>query len=142
MGMLLRQPLAGRLAAVSTLILTLVGCGLFSAGEVVYTRGARQHTATVELAVAPRRAYEAMLRVAETSPGWTIVSNDPTRLLVEAEEGKRSVAAQATELGSNSTLLFIWADAGDSAETGRDLAAEAMRDICNELDVRCKFRER
>jgi hypothetical protein len=63
-------------------------------------------------------------------------------MLIEAEQGKRSVAAQATELGSNSTLLFIWADAGDSAGTGRDLAAEAMQDICNELDVRCKFREK
>lgn len=142
MRALLRESLPARLAAVSALILSLVGCGLFSAGEVVYTRGARQHTATAELAVPPREVYEAMVRIAEDSPGWKVVNKNPTRMLVEAEEGGRSVAGQATELGSNSTMLFIWADAGDSGQTGQDLAREAMRDVCKELDVKCKFRER
>lgn len=136
------QRFVGLAALTSALLLSLSGCGLFSAGEVVYTRGARQHTATVELAVSPSRAYEAMLRVAQGSPDWTIVNNDPVRMLIEAEQGKQSVAGQATKLGSNSTLLFIWADAGDSGQTGQDLAAQAMRDICNELDVNCKFRGR
>jgi hypothetical protein len=124
------------------MLVSLVGCGLFSAGEVVYTRGARQHTATLELAVPPGEVYQAMLRVAENSPGWTVVSQDPVRMLVEAREGKQSVSGQATELGSTSTFLFIWADAGESTQTGQDLASEAMRDICNELAVRCDFKER
>ncbi len=137
-----RQALLGRLAVVSALILSLVGCGLFSAGEVVYTRGARQHTATAELAVPPPEVYDAMVRIAERSPGWKVVNMNPIRLLVEAEEGGRSVAAQATEVGTNSTMLFVWADAGDSGQTGQSLAAETMQDICKELDVKCKFRER
>jgi hypothetical protein len=83
-----------------------------------------------------------MLRVAEASPGWTIVSRDAGRMLVEAAQGDSSVAGQATELGSNSTLLFVWADAGATGRTGQDLALEAMRDVCEELDVTCKFRER
>lgn len=138
----LRQPLTGWLAVVAAVMLSLVGCGLFSAGEVVYTRGARQHTATAELAVPPQEVYDAMVRITENTPGWKVIDKNPTRRMVEAEEGGKSVAGQATELGSNSTLLFIWADAGDSGQTGQDLALEAMRDICNELDVKCKFRER
>lgn len=130
----------------STLVLALLaglaGCGLFSFTEVAHTRGARQHTATLELDVPPAKVYTAMLRVAESAPGWTIVNNDPVRMLMEAEEGKRSVAGQATELGSDSTFLFIWADAGYSGRSGRDLAIEAMRGICKELDVECKFRQR
>jgi hypothetical protein len=111
-----------------------------SAGMVVYTKGARQHTATVQLARPPAEVYAAMLRVAAQHPEYKILNKDDKRFMLELTEGERSLAGQATELDPNSTLFFIWADAGQSGQTGQSLALNAMRELCAELKIECKMK--
>jgi len=110
-----------------------------SAGMVVYTKGARQHTATVQLARAPAEVYAAMLRVAAQHPEYKILNKDDKRFMLEMTEGERSLAGQATELDANSTLFFIWADAGASGQSGQNLALTAVRELCAELKIECKM---
>lgn len=112
-----------------------------SAGMVVYTKGARQHTATVQLVRSPAEVYAAMLRLTAQRSDLKIINKDDKRYLLELTDGERSLTGQATELDYNSTLFFIWADAGDSGKTGRDLALDAMRQLCAELKVECTMQD-
>jgi len=108
-----------------------------SAGMVVYTKGARQHTATVQIVRPPAEVYAAMLRILARRPDLKVINNDEKHYLLEVTEGGKNLTGQATQLDSNSTLFFIWADAGDSGQTGQDLALDAMREVCTELKVQC-----
>ena len=112
------------------------------AGLVVYTRGASMHTATIQIARPASEVYAAMLRAVANYPKEvTVINNDEKRYLLEVtSEGKR-LAGQATELDANSTLFFIWADTGDSGETGKHLAERATRTLCNELKIECKMKD-
>ena len=110
------------------------------AGLVTYTEGARQHTATVQLNRAPAEVYAGIQRVIARRPDVQVVNDDSKRYLLEVVKGTRRLTAQATLLDSHSTLLFIWADAGESGQTGRDLALKAAQDICAELHVNCKVK--
>jgi hypothetical protein len=110
-----------------------------SAGMVVYTKGARQHTATVQIAQPPAEVYAGMLRILARRPDLKVINNDEKHYLLEVVKGEKNLTAQATELDTNSTLFFIWADAGESGQTGHDLALDAMRNICAELKIECKM---
>jgi hypothetical protein len=127
--------------------LVMLGCAYgpmqvpTSAGMVVYTKGARQHTATVQLAVPAAEVYAAMLRITAQRPNLKILNKEDKRYLLELTDGERSVAAQATELDANSSLLFIWSDAGESGQTGQSISLKAMRDICAELKVHCEMQD-
>lgn len=112
-----------------------------SAGMVVYTKGARQHTATVQLAVPAGEVYAAMLRITAQRPNLKILNKEDKRYFLELTDGERSVAAQATELDANSSLLFIWSDAGESGQTGQSISVKAIRDICAELKVHCTMQD-
>jgi hypothetical protein len=110
-----------------------------SAGLVVYTKGARQHTATVQIARPPAEVYAGMLRILARRPDLKVINNDEKHYLLEVVKGEKHLTAQATELDGNSTLFFIWADAGESGQTGHDLALVAMRELCAELKIECKM---
>ena len=132
---------------VSSLIgaLLMLGCAYgpmeapTSAGMVVYTKGAQQHTATVQIARPPAEVYAAMLRVITKRPDLMVINNDEKRYLLEIAKGEQRLTGQATELDANSTLFFIWADAGASGQTGQSLALDAMRELCAELKIVCKM---
>ncbi|KPK11288.1 MAG: hypothetical protein AMJ56_06530 [Anaerolineae bacterium SG8_19] len=68
-----------------------------------------------------------------------ILNKEDKRYLLELTDGERSVAAQATELDANSSLLFIWSDAGESGQTGQSISLNAMRELCAELKIECKM---
>jgi len=127
--------------------LTMPGCAYgpmqapTSAGLVVYTKGARQHTATVQLAVPAAEVYAAMLRITAQRPDLKVLNKEDKRYLLELTDGERSVAGQATELDANSSLLFIWSDAGESGQTGQNISLKAIRDICAELKVQCTMQD-
>ena len=127
--------------------LTMPGCAYgpmqapTSAGLVVYTKGARQHTATVQLAVPAAEVYAAMLRITAQRPDLKVLNKEDKRYLLELTDGERSVAGQATELDANSSLLFIWSDAGESGQTGQNISLKAIRDICVELKVHCTMQD-
>jgi hypothetical protein len=118
-------------------ILTIQGCERYATRKavVVYTKGASQHTASVELALPPEKVYAGMIRILEKNPEWKIMNRNESRYLVEVEQGEKRLAGQATDLGRGSTLLFIWADAGQSGQTGRGLALTAVKNICKELNI-------
>jgi hypothetical protein len=129
-------------------LLTILGCTYgamkapTSAGMVVYTRGASLHTATIQIAKPPAEVYSAMLRaVAKYPKKVTVVNNDKKRYLLEVTHDGKRLTGQAMELDANSTLFFIWADTGDSGDTGKHLAETATRTLCAELKIECKMKD-
>ena len=110
-----------------------------SAGMVIYTKGARQHTATVQIAQPPAEVYAGMLRALAKRPDLKVINNDEKRYLLEVTKDGKRLTGQATELDANSTLFFIWADAGESGQTGQNLALVAMQELCAELKIECKM---
>ncbi len=112
-----------------------------STGLVVYTKGASQHTAKVQLAVSPDDVFAGMLAIISGMPDVKIVNQDDGRFFVEVVVGSRRLSGQATDLGRGETLLFVWADAGDNGKTGRELAREAVELLCSELAVACTMQD-
>ena len=113
-----------------------------SAGLVIYTKGVKQHTANVQIALPPTEVYAGMLRTVARHPELDIINNDEKRYLLEVLAGDLRLAGQATELDQNSTLFFIWADAGSSGQTGENLAMQAIRELCAELAIDCTTKDR
>lgn len=111
------------------------------AGLVLYTQGARQHTATVQLQVPPPEVYDAMLRIIRNRSDLRLISNNDKHYLVEVMRADDNVTLQATPLDSDWTLLFVWATAGKNNGTGRDLALRAVKQVCSELGVSCKMQD-
>jgi hypothetical protein len=121
---------------------TLAGCALLpggtvtSAATVVYTAGASQHTAAVELSVAAETVFEALVRIIKENPDVEVIERKDKALLIEvAQEKERRITGQVTKLGSGTSLLYIWADAGSSGQSGREMAISAVEVICDELGV-------
>ena len=112
-----------------------------STGLVVYTKGASQHTASVQLAMPPNDVYAGILTVISGMPDLTVVNQDDSRFFLEVVKGPLRVSAQATDLGRGETLLFVWADAGNSGRSGRELALEAVEKLCTEVKVECTLQE-
>jgi hypothetical protein len=112
-----------------------------SSGLVVYSKGASQHTASLRLALPPDAIYRSLLGMIERRPELTVVNRNDKRYLLEVTQGGRRFTGQATDLGRGETLLFLWADAGDSGETGRDIMEDAITDICTELVVECETQD-
>ena len=130
------------LAAYFVAAVTLAGCALLpggtvtSAATVVYTSGARQHTAAVELSVAAETVFEALVRIIKENPDVEVIERKDKALLIEvAQEKERRITGQVTKLGSGTSLLYIWADAGSSGQSGREMAISAVEVICDELGV-------
>ena len=129
-------------------VLTLLGCTTGAmkaptdAGMVVYTRGSSLHTATIQIAKPASEVYAAMLRaVAKYPEKVTVVNNNEKGYLLEVNhEGKR-LTAQAMEVDAYTTLFFIWADAGASGQTGKNLALRAAQEICAELKIQCQMKD-
>ncbi len=113
-----------------------------TAALVIYTKGAKQHTANLQIALPPTEVYAGMLRAVSRHPELDIINNDEQRFLLEVLAGDLSLTGQATELDQNSTLFFIWADAGSSGLTGENLAMRAIRELCSELAIECTMKDR
>lgn len=112
-----------------------------STGLVVYTKGASQHTASVQLALPPNEVYAGMIATIDSMPELKVVNRDDRRFFIEVVEGTRRVSGQATDLGRGETLLFVWADAGNTGQSGRKLALEAVELLCTEMKVECSVQE-
>jgi hypothetical protein len=132
----------------SSVVLLVTGCwpapgaGVAHTTALVYTRGARQNTVSIRLKAPPRDVFAALERILETRPDLEIIKRDPGRRLVEVAKDDLHLAAQATDLGGGETLLFVWADAGTSGRTGRDLALDAVEQLCRELGISYEVVER
>lgn len=112
-----------------------------STGLIIYTKGATQYTAKVQLALPPDDVYAGMLTIVGRMPELTVVNRDDRRFFLEVVEGTRRLSGQVTDLGHGETLLFVWADAGESGQSGRELALEAVELLCTELRVECSMQD-
>ena len=128
-------------------MLTLLGCtsgamkAPSDAGMVVSTRGASLHTATIQIARPADEVYAAMLRAVANYPEKvTVVNNDEKSYLLELTHKGKRLTGQAMEVDANTTLFFIWADTGETNDTGKNLAEKATRTLCDELKVECKMK--
>jgi hypothetical protein len=129
-------------AALSVVAIVLVGCAplpgssVTNAATIVYTAGASQYTAAVELPVQPPIVFEAMIRLVNERPNVEVVDRNDKAFLIKVAEGpERHLTGQVTKLGSGNSLLYIWADAGGSGQTGQELAISTVELICDELGV-------
>ena len=128
-------------------MLTLLGCTYGAmkapteAGLVVYTRGASLYTATIQIARPADEVYAAMLRAVANNPEkMTVVNNDEKGYLLELTHKGKRITGQAMEVDPNTTLFFIWADAGETNDTGKNMAERATRSLCSELKIECKMK--
>jgi hypothetical protein len=126
----------------SVAIVSLGGCFLLPGGSVVdaalvtHTAGSSQHTAAVKVPVEPAAVYAAMIRIITTENGGVeIISRNDKALMVEVEMNGARLTGQVTKLDARQSLLYIWADAGLSDQTGRNLAISSIRRVCDELGV-------
>ena len=123
-------------AAMLTGCAPLPGSSVMNAATVVYTAGARQHTAAVELPVTPPVVFEALVRLIKERTDVEVVDlNDKAMLIEVAQENERRITGQVTKLGAGNSLLYVWADAGSSGQSGREMAISAIELICEELGV-------
>ena len=130
------------LAAFGVAEVVLTGCAplpgstVTNAATVVYTAGARQHTAAVELPVAPPVVFEALVRLIKERTDVEVVDRNDKAMLIEvAQENERRITGQVTKLGAGNSLLYVWADAGSSGQSVREMAISAIELICEELGV-------
>ena len=126
--------------------LLVTGCAtalqpVASQAAVLYTEGARQHTAMLQISLPAPDVYEGLLRVVSCRSDLALVNRNDERLLVEIAKDGMNLAAQATSLSHDGTLLFLWADTGESGRSGNDLTRTAIEAICGELAVDCRVRE-
>jgi hypothetical protein len=102
---------------------------------VVYTAGARQHTAAVEIPIEAREVFDALVRIIKDNPDVEVIKRNDNGMLIEVAQSSKRITGQVTKLGSGNSLLYVWADSGTSGRTGRDLAISAVEIICDELGV-------
>jgi len=121
---------------------SLGGCSLLSGGSVVdaalvtHTAGSSQHTAAVKIPVQPAAVYAAMIRIVTAENGEVeIINRNDKAYMIEVERDGARLTGQVTKLDARQSLLYIWADAGLSDQTGRSLAISSVKRVCEELGV-------
>jgi len=131
----------------SILALTLMGwlvagCSLLPGGQaydsatVVYSAGSKQHTAAVQVPVAAADVYASFVRLLNEQHDLDFENRNDKAMLIEVAQGSRSLTGQVTPIGVNRSLLYVWADAGESGETGEQLAISVVELVCDELGVK------
>ena len=73
--------------------------------------------------------------VIEVNPDLLIESRNDKAFLIEVAKGSTSLTGQVTDLGAGRSLLYVWADAGESGVTGEELATSVVQNVCDELGV-------
>ncbi len=121
---------------------TLSGCIFLPGGTVVesalvvHTAGSKKHTAAVQVPVAASEVFATIVRLIEDKPDWQIENRNDKAFLIEVAKGSRSLTGQVTDLGAGRSLLYVWADAGESGVTGEEMATSVVEIVCDELGVK------
>lgn len=119
----------------------LNGCTMLAGGTVVesalvvHTAGSKKHTAAVQVPVAAAEVFATIVRLLEDNPDWHIENRNDKAFLIEVAQGSRSLTGQVTDLGAGRSLLYVWADAGESGVTGEEFATSVVELVCDELGV-------
>ncbi len=123
-------------------ISVLVGCTALPGGSVVesalvvHTAGSKKHTAAVQVPIAASEVYATIIRMVEDNPDLIIENRNDKAYLIEVAEGSQVLTGQVTDLGAGRSLLYVWADAGESGVTGKELATAVVEIVCDELGVK------
>ncbi len=117
------------------------GTTVTNAGEVVYLAGPKKKTVTATLQALPDDVFDSIIRmILDAETAEVVQRNDVSRMIEAAWDG-RSINAQATEFGDGETLLFLWADAGDTGLTGNEVAMSTLDLISKDLNASYKLVE-
>ena len=114
----------------------LPGGQVVESATVVYTAGAKKHTAAVQISLPATEVYATIVRLIEEKPDNIIENRNDKAFLIEIEESGRSITGQVTSLGPDRSLLYVWVDAGNTGLTGQELATDIVEIVCNELGVK------
>jgi hypothetical protein len=86
--------------------------------------------------VAPPIVFDALVRLIKKRSDVEVVDRNDKAMLIEvAQENERRITGQVTKLAAGNSLLYVWADAGSSGQSGREMAISAIELICAELGV-------
>jgi hypothetical protein len=86
--------------------------------------------------VDPAAVYAAMIRIVTAENGGVeIISRNDKALMIEIKRDGARLTGQVTKLDARQSLLYIWADAGLSDQTGRSLAISSIGRVCDDLGV-------
>ena len=134
-----------RATVLIAMLTSLGGCFLLPGGSVVdaalvtHTAGSEQHTAAVKVPVESAAVYAAMIRiVTNENEKVEVINRNDKAYTVEVERNGARLTGQVTKLDAHQSLLYIWADAGLSDQTGRSLAISSIEKVCDELGVSCE----
>ena len=111
------------------------GGSVVDSALVVHTAGSRKHTAAAQIPAPAPEVFAAVIRLVEEKPDLLIDSRNDKAFLIEVTRGSQSLTGQVTSLGTDRSLLYVWADAGESGLTGEELATSMVELVCDELGV-------
>lgn len=86
--------------------------------------------------VAAADVYASFVRLLNEQHDLDFENRNDKAMLIEVAQGSRSLTGQVTPIGVNRSLLYVWADAGESGETGEQLAISVVELVCDELGVK------
>jgi len=130
--------IVGLLSAVSIACVACFGTPgttVTSATTAVYAAGATRDTISAQLPRSPAKVFDAILRQIEEAPDAEVSHLNSQARMVEVAWSGRTMTAQATELGPQETLLFLWVDAGDTGLTAKEVGTHALKELCLDLNV-------
>ena len=120
----------------------LSGCTALPGGQVVesalvvHTAGSKKHTAAVQVPLPAAEVYATIVRLVEDNPDLIIENRNAKAYLIEVAEDSQVLTGQVTDLGAGRSLLYVWADAGESGVTGKELATDVVERVCDALGVK------
>jgi hypothetical protein len=117
------------------------GTTLTNAGEVVYLAGPKQETVTVTLVARPDAVFDSIIRMVLEAETTEVIQRNNASRMIEVTFDGRSLNAQVTEFGDGESLLFLWADAGDTGLTGKEVAMSTIDKISKDLNARYELVE-
>lgn len=119
----------------------LAGCTALPARQavdaalVVHTEGSSQHMIAARVPADAPQVFASFIRIIEEEPDIEVVNRKDNAMLLEVTQDGNKITAQATQLGAGESLLYVWAEAGDSGFSGRELATTVVEAVCEELGV-------
>ena len=133
-------------------VMSLLACPIIIPPAVNYYKTRDAYVATVTLKVEAEKVYDAVVTVAEekASDGMIEITNKaPQILYLEATDGVQTVSVKVNKVRKRETNMVITANipdqegVADKLERNREqeLAARAMRNICQALNQNCELVE-
>lgn len=135
-----------RLAAAAILLagaMVVPGC-LVTAATVAIVHIARSNqgeTAVVEIPVAPREVYAAMLRILKNDSTIVLEGHDEAKMTVSVSRGTEKAVGSVKPMADGHAEFTVKAVSPEGREKSTDLARRAVTRVCKELGFTYKVTE-